>query len=200
MKRSNFLLLGSSIITAAVASLCCILPIVFAVTGIAGLAAAASFERWRPYFLALTVTLLAGGAFYAYRDRKKGCAPGRACANRPMSRWNTLALALLAFIVIALAAFPYYSGAIAKALVPHQRASVAHSHVPSATATFLIPDMDCPACATGLRAALEKLPGVREATVDYDSRRATIIYEAAKQNSQAFTKVVNDAGYHVTPF
>lgn len=196
MKRRNLLLLGSSI-TAVAASLCCILPIVFAVTGITGLAAAVSFEKWRPYFLALTVMLLANGVFYAHRNRKRGCAPDRACANPPMSRWNTLALALLAFFIIALAAFPYYSGAIAKALVPHQRASVAYGSAPLATTTFLIPDMDCPACATGLRAALERLPGVREARVDYDRRRATIVYEPAKQNSQAFTRVVNDTGYHV---
>lgn len=197
MRKHNLLLWGSAMITAAVASLCCILPMVFAVTGIAGLAAAASFERLRPYFLALTVLLLIGGIFYAYRDRKKACAPGLVCATQPMSRWNILALGLLALFIMALAAFPYYSGAVAKAVVPHQRASVAQSHAAWATATFLIPDMDCPACATGLQAAFEKLSGVSEAKVDYDSRRATITYEPTKQNLQVFTKVVNDAGYHV---
>lgn len=197
MTKRDSVLFGGSIITAVVASLCCILPIVFAVTGIAGLAAAASFERFRPYFLALTVVLFISGVFYAYRDRKKACAPGSVCAAQPMSRWNIWVLGLLALFIMALAAFPYYSGPVAKAVVSHPRAGVTPSGAPLATATFLIPDMDCPACATGLQAAFEKLSGVRAAKVDYESRRATITYEPAKQNVPAFIKVVNDAGYPV---
>jgi mercuric ion transport protein len=86
MRRS--LIFGGAAIAAVAASLCCILPIVAAVTGIAALAAAAVFEHLRPYLLAVTAGLFVFGVVTAYRDYRRGCAPGKVCATRPMQRRN----------------------------------------------------------------------------------------------------------------
>lgn len=196
-KPHSLRLLGSSLMAALAASLCCILPIVAAITGLAGLTAAASFEQWRPYFLTLTGALLVAGGFLAYRDYKKACVPGSLCATQPMNRWNGLALGLLTVLVVALAAFPAYSGYVAQRLVPPPAHST-RAATPSVTTSFLIPDMSCPACATTLRAQFEQLPGVSEAKVDYETRRATITYNPVAQNFEAFANVVRDAGYHIS--
>lgn len=97
-------LLGASIVAAIAASLCCILPILTAVTGLGVLAAGTRFEPWRPYFLGVTGLLLAGGFVLAYRDYKKACKPGSVCATRPLSRWNFIALGAVTALVIGLAA------------------------------------------------------------------------------------------------
>ena len=66
MRRMLFI--GSSLVTALVASLCFILPLLAATGGIALLGTAAAFVAWRPYLLVVTDLLLAAGAFAVYRD------------------------------------------------------------------------------------------------------------------------------------
>ena len=189
-------LFGASVAAAIVASLCCILPILTAITGLGLLATGAKFEHWRPYFLGATGVLLAGGTFLAYRDHKRACEPGSVCATRPMSRWNFIALGAVATLVIGLAAFPYYSGAVTHALVGTPPNNTVGSGA-LATVTFQVPDMDCPACAVVLAATFQKLPGVTDAKLDVDSRKAVVTYNPGSQNIAALEKVLSDAGFHV---
>lgn len=55
-------LLGGSVAAALVASLCCILPMVAASAGLVAFSAAAVFEHWCPYLLAITAGLFAAAA------------------------------------------------------------------------------------------------------------------------------------------
>jgi hypothetical protein len=57
-KSPSSLFAAGSVFAAIVASFCCILPIVFALTGFAILGASALFDAWRPYLLGLTFGLL----------------------------------------------------------------------------------------------------------------------------------------------
>jgi len=193
------LLLSVSVAAAIGASLCCILPIVAAVTGVGVLAAGATFETWRPYLMGISGLLLAGGFLLAYRDHKKACEPGSLCATKPMNRWNLVALGIVTLLVTGLAAFPYYSGTVAKAVIRQDGPSGSVGSAALQTAVFRIPDMDCPACAVSLSASLRRLPGVTDAKVDFDSRKAVVSYDPAKQNFAAFEKLVNEAGFHVKP-
>lgn len=197
-RRKGLLLLASA--AAAIgASLCCILPIIAAMTGAGAIAAGVAFEKWRPYLLGLTLLLLAGSLLLAWRDRKKACAAGGLCATKPIDRWNHLALGILAAGVVALATFPYYSGVVAQMVV--RQPSPDHSVSPTALSTvaFRVPDMDCPACAVSLSAALRKLPGVADAKLDVESRRAVVTYDPATQSIPALERVITDAGFHIAP-
>lgn len=191
------LLLVASAAAAIGASLCCILPIIAVVTGSGAIAAGLAFERWRPYLLGLTGLLLAGGFLLAWRDHKKACAPGGLCATKPMSRWNFIALGILGLGVVALAAFPSYSGAVAQMVVRQPGPATSGSLVPLSTITFRVPDMDCPACAVSLSAALRKLPGVTDAKLDVDGRKAVVTYDPATQNIPVLEKVITEAGFHI---
>jgi copper chaperone CopZ len=165
----------------------------------ASVAAGVAFEKWRPYLLGLTGLLLAGSVLFAWHDHKRACTPGGFCATKPMSRWNYVALAILAAGVIALAAFPYYSGAVAQIVVRQPSPTHAASSVALSTVTFRVPDMDCPACAVALSAALDKLPGVAHAKLDVSSRQAVVTYDPATQDAAALEKVISDAGFHIAP-
>lgn len=190
------LLLVASAAAAIGASLCCILPIIAIVTGSGAIAAGLAFEKWRPYLLGLTGLLLAGGFLLAWRDHKKACAPGSLCATKPMSRWNFIALGILGLGVVALAAFPSYSGAVAQ-MVVRQPGPTSTNSVSVSTVSFRVPDMDCPACAVSLSATLRKLPGVTDAKLDVDGRKAVITYDPATQNISALAKVITEAGFHI---
>jgi copper chaperone CopZ len=189
-------LLGASVAAAIAASLCCILPILTAVTGFGVLATGAALEKYRPYFLSVTGLLLTGGFVLAYRDYKEACKPGSVCATKPMNRWNFIALGTVAALVIGLAAFPYYSGAVTHALVGAPPNNTVGSGA-LATVTFQVPDMDCPACAVVLAATFQKLPGVTDAKLDVDNRKAVVTYSPGSQNIATLEKVISDAGFHV---
>jgi hypothetical protein len=116
-KRGSLFMVGS-VLAAIGASLCCALPIVFALTGVSILGASAFFDSLRPYLLAVTFGLLGLAFYYAYRpERQNACAPGSACAIPSTRRAARIALWLVAGVVIAFAAFPYYSGTVAEFLL-----------------------------------------------------------------------------------
>lgn len=137
MKRETTLV--ASVIAAVTASLCCLGPIVAAVVGLGSFGAAAVFEAWRPYLLGLTFGLLALGFYFTYRKPEVQCADGSVCATRPsVGRWNKILLWLATGVVVAFAAFPYYSGAVWALLLPRWETQAvtdpaANSNLPSRT-------------------------------------------------------------------
>ena len=189
------LLLISSLGSAVLASLCCIGPVLVAVTGVGTLAAAGAIETWRPYLLALTGLLLFSGLLLVYRQSKAACIPGSGCSSKPVSRAGIGLIAILVLGVVAVSAFPYYAGSVVEAGSRSAKQRKTDSSASLKTSTFSISGMTCPSCARGLEASFRNLAGVSEAKVDYDAKRATISYDPAKQNEQALRKLVTDAGY-----
>ena len=59
--------------------------------------------------------------------------------------------------------------------------------------------MTCPVCSITIHKALEKVPGVIEARVDYDHKTATVKYDAEKTNPSELVKVTTNAGFSSTP-
>lgn len=63
------------------------------------------------------------------------------------------------------------------------------------TATLEVTNMDCAACPITVRKALEKVPGVESAKVDFKTKRAVVAFDPAKTTSDALTKATADAGF-----
>lgn len=63
------------------------------------------------------------------------------------------------------------------------------------TAVLDVQNMTCSMCSVTIRKALEKVPGVIEAKVDYDHKTATVKYDADKTNSSALVKATTNAGF-----
>lgn len=58
-------------------------------------------------------------------------------------------------------------------------------------ATFQIEGMTCAlGCAKMIEGKLTGLQGVKEATVDFDSKTATVVFDDAKQNGESLTQTV----------
>jgi mercuric ion binding protein len=63
------------------------------------------------------------------------------------------------------------------------------------TVTLNIENMTCAMCTVTIKKALQKVEGVQEVTVDYDSKTATITFDNQKTDSAALIKATTDAGY-----
>jgi mercuric ion transport protein len=198
-KRPTTLLAGS-IVAAALASFCCILPIVFALTGLTVVGAAAAFAAWRPYLLGATFGLLGLGFFFAYRTPREECSPGSICAVPASWRRVRMTLWLATMLVLGLAAFPYFSGPVAEFLLSGS-ASGSDSPKPATpslkTASLPIEGMDCAACATAIQNKLSAVRGVRHASVSFERREAEIEFDPGLASVEQFEKAVQEAGYRV---
>jgi copper chaperone CopZ len=189
--------IGASLLAAVAASLCCILPIVFALGGFAIVGASAFFESLRPYFLVATFALLGAGFYLAYRNPKRVCEPGSVCARPQVNRFGRIGLWIATVIVLAFAAFPYYSGTIANLVLsdgsvkapPAQRAN-GLQHV-----SLAVRGMYCQACAQAVESRLMSLSGVRKATVSYEASKAEVVYDAGTVTLEQLEKAIQDAGY-----
>lgn len=68
----------------------------------------------------------------------------------------------------------------------------------SRSVTLAVARMDCAACPITVRVALEKVPGVKSAKVDFAKKTAVVIYDPARAAPQALIKASTDAGYPAT--
>lgn len=66
------------------------------------------------------------------------------------------------------------------------------------TVTLAVENMSCPMCKITIRKALEKVDGVQRATVDYDSKIATVTFDATKVEVNDLTSATGNGGYPST--
>ncbi len=69
----------------------------------------------------------------------------------------------------------------------------------SQTVTLDVKNMTCAACPITVKKAINQVPGVVSATVDYESRTAVVTFDSSKASIEAITKATADAGYPSSP-
>lgn len=107
---------AGSILTAFIASACCVGPLIFALLGIGGAGLLVAFEPYRPYFMALTFVLLGAGFYFTYgRPRTTAIAGGAAggdqascdCPAPRTNRTGRVMLWVATAAVLVFLALPY---------------------------------------------------------------------------------------------
>jgi mercuric ion transport protein len=204
--------IGGAVIAGLLGSLCCIGPLLFVVLGVSAFGAATAFESARPYLLAGSVLLLALGYYWTYFRRSAECAPGEACATKPIGRANRFGLWAASIAVLAFAGMPYFAGPLAAKFsekksvnapptdccVAQNPGSTAATITPSAgmeKATFKVKGMTCASCETTIKLALERDPGVGHAEVSYDRGEAVVEYDPRKTGRDKLRQAIDDTGY-----
>lgn len=194
MKERSFAV--ASTFAAFLASLCCLGPVFLGGAGL-GAVLAATFAPLRPYFLAVSAILLAGGFYFVYRKPRaaEACA-GETCG--PHSKAGRMAKPLLwlaSVAVLTLAFFPTYGPMLAR-----KRVEPAYNSTASLQALELkITGMSCEVCAAGIQRKLAATPGVVSAEVRYPAGNATIRFDSARTDIQKLVSVVKEAGYNAEP-
>lgn len=192
MNRNNLSTTGA-VVSAIVASLCCIGPVAVALIGVGSIGAFAVFEAYRPYLIGLTAMLL-GLAFYlSYRKREVLCEDGT-CKLESTGKWNKRTVWLATVVAAVALTFPSYdlTSANAAQSMLDQRARRDSS---LAIAVLDIEDMDCLGCAKGLEATLGRLGGVKKAVVEFEKGRAVVEYDSSKVTTVRLIAAVDETGF-----
>jgi mercuric ion binding protein len=59
-------------------------------------------------------------------------------------------------------------------------------------------NMTCSLCSVTVKKALEKVPGVAEAKIDYEKKIATVKFDPEKASPAVLVKATTDAGFPAT--
>lgn len=203
------LAVGGALLSAFVASLCCIGPLLFAALGIGAFGAASLFVTARPYLLSAAGLLLAFGFYRAYFRRAEACAPGEACATKPINKAGRAGLWLGLIGVVAFALSPHYAGHLTTLILQARRPSSAAPAAASSAGepaqaglekvTVTIEGMTCTSCEQHVLAALRQTPGVHTADVSYKRGDARIEYDPKKTSVEQIRRAIDATGYKTNP-
>ena len=194
-------LTSASIITALIASICCMGPVLAVALGFSAVGLAATFESVRPYLLGLTFVILTFAFYQAYRRPNESCATG-VCANPVSRRRRMLFLWLGTAIVILFAAFPYYSGVVWRTLGPGFDAAAA-STAPvenNSLAVITVDDLNCGGCVAAIQQTLSHLAGVGDIKFNYGDNTASVSFDARRVTAQQIEAKVKATGVNVVAF
>ena len=99
-----------AIVSAFIASACCVGPLVLALLGLGGGALLLKFEPYRPYFMVVTLGLLGLGFWLQYRKPKPVTNADGITCDCPTPRANKAGRVMLwvaTVLVVGFLAFPY---------------------------------------------------------------------------------------------
>ena len=100
---------GGGVAAAIGSALCCAGPLVAVSLGLSGAGLAATFEPFRPYFIAATALFLGVGFVVVRREDRKACEPGTLCASPTVRRRMKRSLWIATAIAVPLVTFPWWS-------------------------------------------------------------------------------------------
>lgn len=192
------LTMASALFLAMSASLCCIVPFVAALLGIAGVGVSEFIAPWRPYLLAITFSLLGVGFYLAYRPQPgQACERGGECSQKGVRRWNRRSVWFAAVLVIAFSVFPHYGGHLLRAISGGSQPAVTVNENDNAHLVLKIEGMDCPVCAEALQKRLRQIPGVSRADVSFRTKQAALEYDPRTADQRDFVNAITDEGFKV---
>ncbi len=185
--KENLVNIGS-VLTAFLASVCCIGPIVLAALGLGGVGLATGLEAYRPYFLTATVIFLAAGFYFTYRKREVVCADG-SCEVRGAGKWSKISLWFVTVLVIFFVAFPYINWSSDQAVAGGLSSTELRS------ITVSIEGMTCESCNVAVETAVKKLDGVQQVTANFQSGSAQVRFDPQKVKPAQITGAIDGLGY-----
>ncbi len=189
-KGSRLGIIGA-IVSAIVASICCVGPFVVLFLGIGGAWAAqlTALQPYRPIFIGLTFVFL-GYAFYrVYKPVPDGsCEPGQPCADPRVRRRNRQILWGVAILIALLLLLPYGIAGFHKSIP--QTISRSARRV-----TLELQNMTCRSCVVVVEKGLSSRNGILQSTVTLDPPRAVIQFDPQQITVEEILQTTTEMGF-----
>jgi copper chaperone CopZ len=191
-------LIGASLLSAIAASLCCITPILAAVSGAAGAASAFSWlDPLRPYLIGLTVVVL-GFAWYQKLKPEKSEEIECACEEdeKPNFWQSKTFLAIVTVFAILMMAFPYYGDDLFYPKNEHKRVVIVNAE-DIADTTIAVENMTCGSCERHIESEVSGLSGVLNVKADAIKGNVIVQFDKTKVKPELIEEAINNTGYKV---
>ena len=99
--------MAGAVVSAFLASACCIGPLLFAALGLGSAGLLIKLEPYRPYFTVVTVAALGAGFWFTYRKPKVAPGDDCGCEHPKSNRLGKIMLWVVTVLVIGFWSFPY---------------------------------------------------------------------------------------------
>ena len=193
----NKKLLGTSILTALAASICCVTPVLAILAGTTSLASIFSWiEPFRPYLVGFTIVVLAF-AWYQKISSKKEVEIDCACEDEKPKFINSLGfLVLITLFTGAVLTFPAYShnfysnSSSSKEIIYVEQSNVK-------VIKITIEGMTCSGCEAHIESEVNKLEGVLKVDADYEAANTIVQFDETKVDLLNIETAILSTGYKI---
>jgi len=187
-------LVGTTIITAIAASLCCITPVLALIAGTSGIASTFSWiEPFRPYLIALTILVLAIAWYQKLKPKKQEIDCD--CEDQKPKFINSKKFLLLVTLLAGLMlAFPYYT----KIFYPNPNKEVVYVSESNVNKIeYSIKGMTCTGCEVHIESEVNKLDGIIEVKANHEKGNTIVKYDKTKVTNKEIEDAVGKTGYEI---
>lgn len=198
MKNTNSsgTLIGTTILSAFAASLCCITPVIVLLAGSSSIAANFSWiEPARPYLIGLSLAVLAFAWYVKLKFTKTNnmdcCVP----AKKPSFFQSKSFLGIITVFAFIMMTFPLY----AKIFYAKQKAQtpVTLQGDNKKQVTFNVEGMSCESCENHINNELAKVNGVLSYKTSYAQKSSVVTFDKSKVDVATIENAINKTGYKV---
>jgi mercuric ion transport protein len=181
----------AGILSAILASTCCIGPLLLIVIGLGSGAALVGRYHW---FLLVGGAVVLSWAWAKYFREKTVCD----CEHKPMSgrRTGMITLVIATLLVLGFAGLNISRYVFASA--PASAQMQTHLGNELNRAVISVEGLTCVTCEIAVRHGLRQIDGVKAMQVSAATRTATIDYEPSKTNPEQLVEAINSTGYRAS--
>ncbi len=194
--NNNKKLIGTSVLAAITASLCCITPVLALLAGTSGIASTFSWiEPFRPYLIGLTFLILG----FAWYQKLKPNPQDIDCAcedDKPKFIQSKTFLFLVTIFAGVMLAFPHYSHLFyPNSGVEKQIVYVSENNV--GELNYSIQGMTCGGCEAHIEHEVNQLEGILEVDANYETSSALVKYDKGKVTPDEIATAIGKTGYKI---
>lgn len=185
-------LIGTGLLTAFAASLCCITPVLALIAGTSGLASTFSWVvPFRPYLIGLTIFVL-GFAWYQKLKPKKQIDCKCEIDEKQNFMQTKSFLGIVSVIAILLLSFPIYASVFFPKV---NNSSIITQEYKTQKVEITIKGMTCSSCEHHVKTEISKLKGIAEVLVSYENGNAIVKFDNKQTSITEIEKAINSTGY-----
>ena len=187
MGKDSITSLGA-VVTAFLASLCCIGPAVLAAAGVGGLGFLSIFNAYRPYLIGLSLALLGLTFFRVYRKREVLCEDG-SCKMQSAGRWSKTMVWIAFALISVLIAYPNFGSGFSQEGEKEPLSGLQMVSIP-------VSGMTCEGCNKHVESVVEKVDGVKRVTADFTKNSVDVTFDVVQTSADAIVAKINtETGY-----
>jgi len=179
------------IISAVLASICCVGPLLLAALGLGSLGVSAVIGEYHWYFIAGAGIIL-GVAWFGYLRERRRCQTARCEMAGDRAARMTLAIATLAGLgFLGLNVYSYAGDSTIAATLPIPD----QAHVTAEKVAIPVDGMTCFSCTIAVERSLTRLDGIIEVAASVADKRLTVTYDPERISVARMVEAVNGTGY-----